>query len=246
MSSNSVNPKGRPEFQTTSWTTIIHAAATHSADNLQALEKLCHAYWYPVYAFVRRKGYSEHDAEDLTQGFFTHILAKESLKKADQAKGRFRTFLLASLTNFLVNDWDKRDAQKRGGAKGTVTFTDCFPEELYRQEPADNVSPERLFEKRWAQVLLDRVMEKLRQEFQDAGKSQVYDELRSFLTAEAGAAALAGPAQRLGMEENTLKVAVHRMRRRFGDLLRAEIFQTVSSREEVDAEIRNLMQVLAE
>ncbi len=237
---------GNASFETTHWTVVLNAARNGSSDNLVALQQLCGIYWYPIFVFIRRKGHGQHDAEDLTQMFFVHVLSKGALEKVDQTKGRFRNFLLASVTNFLSNERDKATTQKRGGAHRLVAFDECSAEELYRHEPVDRFTPERLFERRWAFVLMERVMGKLRGEHASNGKLRIYEQLQPFLTAEADAVALARSAECLGVEADALKVAVHRLRRRYGMLLRNEIAQTVSSPEEVEAEIRNLMSVIAE
>lgn len=238
-------PKHPADFITTHWTTVIQAASASSASAVEALERLCQAYWYPLFVFIRKKGYSPEDAEDLTQMFFAHVISKEALRNVDQAKGRFRSFLLAALTNFLANERDKRQTQKRGGRHQTLPFADCSPEELYRHEPVDDFTPERLFERRWALVVIDRVLQNLRREYENNGRGTVFAELERFLTVEADAPALRDCAQRLRMEEGGLKVAVHRLRRRFGVLLREEVSLTVATDDEIEAEIRTLMAAAA-
>ena len=231
---------------TTHWTTVLQAAQTGTPEKSSALEKLCRAYWYPLFVFVRRKGYAQQDAEDLTQAFFEYVLSKEAMKKVDQSKGRFRSFLLAAMSNFLANEWDKRKAQRRGGDYRTFVFTDCSPEELYRHEPVENYTPERLFERRWAFIVIERVIGKLRVEYENTGRKELVTAIEPFLTAETTGPALVAPAGQLGMSPEALKVAVHRMRRRFGLLLRGEVALTVSSDEEVDAEVRALLTAISQ
>jgi RNA polymerase sigma-70 factor (ECF subfamily) len=205
-----------------------------------ALEELCRKYWPPIYAFVRRRGSKPHEAEDLTQAFFAHLLEHEGIKKAEQAKGKFRTFLLASLTNFLNNEWDKRQTLKRGGQRRIISLDEAVAEENYRNEPADLLTPERIFERRWAQTLVDRTMIQLKDEYDAREKGRLFAVLEPGLTGETPAGLCAEWAAALGMEEGAVRVALHRMRRRFGELLREEIARTVASQADIEEEIRQL------
>jgi len=232
-------------FATTLWSAVLDAKDANSPSASQALETLCRAYWYPLYAFIRRRGYGPSDAEDLTQAFFAHLFEKGALKTVGREKGRFRSFLLAALTHFLNNEYQKSQAWKRGGKNLLESWDALRAEDRYRHEPVDNVTPERLFERRWAFTLLERVLSQLRQEYQAGGKLAVFDELQPLLAGEAGAGGTASAATRLGMHEGAAKVALHRLRRRFGDNLRTHIACTVASPDQVEDEIRYLFSVVA-
>jgi len=223
-------------FCTTLWTVVVTVRSANDSDARSALERLCQIYWRPVYAFIRRHGTAPHDAEDLTQEFFAFVLEKETLKNAEKEKGRFRTFLLTALTNFLRNQWDKQRRLKRGGSRQFISFDDA--EAAYQQAPAEDANPEAAFDRRWAFDLIERARQRLKSEC--AQKSELFQALEPLLTQE-----LTGPlrlelAARLNMNESALKVALHRMRRRFGACLREEIAQTVRSRDEIEDEIRRL------
>ncbi|MBI3714494.1 MAG: sigma-70 family RNA polymerase sigma factor [Betaproteobacteria bacterium] len=210
-----------------------------------ALERLCRTYWWPLYAFVRRRGYEAHDAQDLTQEFFARLLAKDFLLSVDRNKGRFRSFLLAALEHFLAKEWRRANAQKRGG-KFTFVSTDAeSAEQQYLQVPAANLSPQQLFEQQWAMTLLDQTLSRLREEFVAAGNEAQFEVIKIFLTGEKQAASYAELAVKLGTTEAALKMAVSRMRKRYGELLRAEIANTVSIPEEMDEELRALFAALS-
>jgi len=209
------------------------------------LEKLCKVYWYPLYAFVRRQGRAPHDAQDLTQEFFARLLEKNYLEDVDRAKGKFRSFLLASMKHFLANEWDRARAQKRGGALTHIPIDTQFAETRYGLEPAHDQTPEKLFERRWALTLLNNVLDRLRAEHVAAGKAEQFDELKVALTADKKSISYASLGGRLRMTEGAVKVAVHRLRARYREVLRAEIAQTVASAEEVEEEIRQLFAALA-
>ena len=211
----------------------------------RALATLCEMYWYPLYAFVRRQGYSSHDAQDLTQGFFARLLQRDDLKGLDPRKGKFRAFLLASLKHFIANEWDRTQTQKRGGGQTIIHLDAKTAEERYALEPVDEMTPERLYERRWADTILQQVFTRLRLESDAAGKSQRFDELRPFLMDEPSADSYAEAANRLGMTESAVKSAAHRMRQRVGELLREEIGHTVADSREIDGEIRCLLAALA-
>ncbi len=232
-------------FATTHWSVVLGAGQGDLAAAAVALERLCRTYWYPIYAFVRRRGSDPHEAEDFTQAFFAFLLEKESLKKVDRRKGKFRTFLLAALTNFLANESDKAQTLKRGGQRQIISLDETVAEELYRHETIESVTPETLFERRWARALVEQVLARLKSEYGAADKALLFAKLEPALTGEVGAGAFAQWAAELGMSEGAVKVALHRLRRRFGEVLRSEIAHTVSSPEEIDDEIRQLFAAIA-
>jgi len=231
-------------FATTHWSVVLAARETDAPQAAAALEKLCRTYWYPLYAYLRRRGYGEHDAQDLTQGFFAHLFERDWLHGVARDKGRFRSFLLASLNYFLADQRDRANAQKRGGGQPTISFDAREAEERYRLEPVDERSPDKLFERRWAMTLLDQVLARLGQEFADAGKRELFNRLQPFLVEGTGEKTYAETAREGGMTEEALKKAVQRMRRRYHQLFREEIAQTVASPEEVEEELRHLCAVL--
>jgi len=232
-----------PSFTTTHWSVVKLAGDGQSPGAEAALERLCRNYWYPLYVFVRRRGHSPHDAQDLTQEFFSRLLAKEYLRAVDPAKGKFRSFLLAALEHFLANDWRRSRTQKRGGNFTLVSLEDA--EQHYHQVPAAGVSAEKLFEQQWATALLDQVLQRLREEFVAAGKEKVFDELKVYLSGEKQAMTYSMLAEKLGTTEAALKMSVCRMKQRYGELLHSEIANTVSSPEQVEAELRELLAALS-
>ena len=232
-------------FSATHWSVVLEAGQTDLARATAALERLCRNYWHPIYAFIRRRGSDRHDAEDLTQAFFEFLLEKETLKKVDRRKGKFRTFLLAALTNFLANEWDKRQTLKRGGQRQIISLDEAAAEGLYLREPVESLTPERLFERRWASALIEQVLARLKQEYAAGGKAKLFTKLEPALTGEVAAGAFAEWAAALGMTEGAVKVALHRLRRRFGEVLRSEIAHTVSSPEEINDEIRQLFAAIS-
>ena len=212
---------GARDFRTTQWSLVLKAGRGGDQEAAAALEKLCRAYWYPLYAFVRRRGYDPETARDLTQSFFAALLARNQFAVADPTRGRFRSFLVHSLTHFLANEWRDSQRLKRGG--GTVAFSldGLEPEERYRLEPAAESDAEKLFERRWAYTLVERALQRLQKEHERAGKSRVFVELAAFLPGGAANGTKAEVAQRLGMSEGAVKVAVHRLRQRFRTTARA-------------------------
>ena len=230
-------------FALTRWSVVISAQADDAPAAAAALEELCRAYWYPLYAFVRREGHPSHEAEDLTQEFFAQLLARDFLHGIDRGKGRFRCFLLASLRHFLANQHDLAKAQKRGGGRKILSLDAATADSRYRVEQADTLTPEKLFERQWALAVLDQVLARLQAEFQAAGKTAIYENLKEALTMGSGAP-YAELGARLGMSEGAVKVAVHRLRRRYRELLREEIAQTVAGPDEVEDEIRHLLACL--
>ena len=232
-------------FVTTRWSVVL--AARHGEDTRAraALETLCRAYWYPLYTFVRRLGHSPHDAEDLVQSFFERLLEKRSLKAADPAKGRFRSFLLVALKHFLANEWDRARAAKRGGGAAPLSLDGLPPEERYAKEPATDLSPDRLYDRRWALTLLERVMARLEAEQAQAGHRPLFAQLKQALTAPRTEVPHAVLANRLGMSEGAVKVAIHRLRQRYRVLLEEEIAHTVGSAGDAEAERRDLFSALS-
>ncbi len=236
------------QFQETRWTTVLAAIDTAAPAFSEALGKLCRTYWYPLYAFARRTGLSPHDAADMTQSFFARLFEKDSLKSVDRAKGKFRSFLLASLKNFIRNEWDKENAQKRGGGREIVSLDELAAEDRYQHEPADKTSPEQLYDLQWAVALVNEVVEDLRSDYARAGKADLFEALQPYLTSELPDGRLAEVAARLGMNQNTLKSALHRLRRNeFGARLREQVRHTLANPtdDEVRNEIRQLFAVIA-
>jgi RNA polymerase sigma-70 factor (ECF subfamily) len=236
--------QGDPQFHTTHWSLIARAAAEPSEKAEAALADLCQAYWYPVYAFIRRRGNSAEDARDLTQEFFATLLEKGYLADADPDRGRFRTFLLTAAARFVGKQHEKAAAQKRGGGKQPLSLNFDDGETRYQREPSHDWTAERIFERRWALTLLDRTLAQLRQEHDESGKLAQFEALKVFLTGEAGAPPLRQIAENLGMTEGAVKVAVHRLRQKYREALRAEIAQTVAAHEDVDSELHALLAAL--
>lgn len=231
-------------FLTTHWSVVMAAGKGHSARAAEALEQLCRTYWYPLYAFVRQQGRSASDAEELTQEFFSRFLAKEYFGRADPALGRFRSFLLACLKNFLAEQKRRAHRLKRGGGQTIFSWDSQTPEERYRLEPADRVTPEQVYDRRWALTLLERVVARLEQEQLEAGKQQVFTQLKDYLWGEAHQMSYGRTAIHLGMTEGAVKVTVHRLRQRLRDLLREEVAQTVATAADVDEELQHLIRVI--
>ncbi len=228
-------------FETTRWSLVL-TAAQGGEGSAEALEWLCKTYWHPVYGFIRRRGNDSESARDLTQSFFLSLLDRNSLQRIDPKEGRFRAFLLASIKNFLAHETDRRQAAKRRADNPTFRLDFEGVEEWYQGESADQLSPEDLYESRWARTVLERALRKLGDEHEQIGKGDLFRRLSGHLTGEeAPYDRLAGD---LGMTEGALRVAVHRLRRRLGALLRAEVAQTVSDPEEIKSEIRNLVQAI--
>lgn len=239
-----VAPGAQGNFATTHWSLVRAARDGSSAQARQALATLCESYWYPLYAFVRRQGYQPADAQDLTQGFFARLIEKQDLGAVDQTKGRFRAFLLASLKHFLMNEWDKARAQKRGGGHTCLTLDFDVAETKYRREPYHGETAEAIFDREWALTLLDQARSQLAAEHRTERQRQQFELLQLFLSGEPRALSYAEAGERIGMTEGAVKVAVHRLRGRFRDLLRAHIRQTVDQDHDIDDEIRDLFEVL--
>jgi RNA polymerase sigma-70 factor (ECF subfamily) len=231
-------------FVTTHWSVIRTAGQGPSAEADAALERLCRTYWWPLYAFVRRRGHEPHDAQDLTQEFFARLLAKDFLRGVDRSKGKFRSFLLAALEHFLANEWRRAGAQKRGGGVTFISLDDTKTENRYEQLASSARSPERIFEQQWAMTLLEQAVSRLREEFVGAGKEALFGEIRIFLTGDKRVGRYAELASKLQTSEAAVKMAVSRMRQRYGELLREEIANTVSNPAEVDEELRAVFAAL--
>jgi RNA polymerase sigma-70 factor (ECF subfamily) len=226
---------------------VVLAAGEAGAEPAQrALETLCRGYWYPIYVYVRRKGYGPDDAQDLTQEFFAQLIAKEHLRLADREKGKFRTFLLATLDYFLAREWSRAHRQKRGGQFTFVSLDQQTPEERYCLEPADNDTPEKKFRRQWALTVLKQTMIALESECEARDKGALFREVKNLLSGERDGVAYAEIAGRVKMTEGAVRVAVHRLRQRYGELLRREIAQTVGGPEEVEEEMRYLLSALSQ
>jgi len=232
-------------FVTTHWSVVLAAKQEPSAEADAALDRLCEAYWWPLYAFVRRRGYAAHDAQDMTQEFFARLLSKDYLSSVDRNKGKFRSFLLAALEHFLAKEWRRSQTQKRGGNFTFVSINDDSAEQPFLQVPASTLSPEQVFEQQWALTLLTQVTTRLRQEHVAAGKAELFEKLKIFLTGEKRAVAYADLALEMNTTEAALKMAVSRMKQRYGELLRAEIANTVSDPAEIEGELRALFAALS-
>jgi RNA polymerase sigma factor (sigma-70 family) len=229
----------------TRWTVVLAAADKQSGTQRRhALEELARIYWFPLYSYIRRRGHDAPEAEDLTQEFFARLLDKKSLASVDRDKGKFRSFLLASVKNFLANEWDKSQSQKRGGGRRLVSLDAMDAETRYRLEPADELTPERLFERHWALAVLARVLARLRQEYLDRGHGELFEAVKGCLTGSAKVSSHEEAARRLGMTEGAVKMATLRLRKRYRKRLREEIAETVASPELVDEEIRFLLDCL--
>jgi len=234
---------GPSQFPTTRWTLVLAAGDPHRKEARSALVYLCENYWYPLYAYLRRRGYSADEAQDLTQEFFVRVLEGRYLDRADPEKGRFRSFILTSLKFFVADEGDRQRARKRGG--GTIVPLEFSSgEERYQREPAHDETPERIFERRWALAVLDRVVEKLRNEFVHHGRLEHFERLKVFLLGQSDAP-YAALAREMNTSEGALKVAIHRLRKRYRDLFRQEIADTVADPAEVESELRFLAAVLS-
>ncbi len=238
-------PASSPQFTTTHWSVVLAAAGGDSAQAVSALEALCRAYWYPLYAYVRRRGYSPEDAEDLTQAFFEHLLNRDFLRHVAPGKGLFRSFLLACLKHFLADEWKKAHRAIRGGNLPHLAWESRSAEDRYRLEPVDRMDAESLYERRWAMTLLERVLGRLRDHSVGAGKAQLFEALEGFLLGEERGPTYAQTAARLGLTEGAVKAAVHRLREHYRHLFREEIAQTVADAREIEEEMRHLFAVIS-
>ena len=236
---------GRGRFATTRWSVVLAASGADSRAVDEALATLCDTYWFPLYGYLRGRGHDAANAEDLTQAFFAQLLEKKGFRHADPARGRFRSFLLTSLKNSAANARDRQLARKRSPDTPLLPLDAGSAEERYLLEPATTETPERVFDRRWALALLDRVMGRLAAETTDAGRQRHFDRLKVYLTGEQPQKSYADTAATLNMSEAAVKVAVHRLRRRFGALVHEEVSHTVASPDEVESEIRHLWSAVA-
>jgi RNA polymerase sigma factor (sigma-70 family) len=235
-------PPGPPHFPTTRWTLVVAAGDSHRTEARSALVSLCENYWYPLYAYLRRRGYAADQAQDLTQEFFIRVLEGRYLDRADREKGRFRSFLLTSLKFFVADEQDRQRTSKRGGGM-VVPLEFSSGEERYQREPAHHETPERIFERHWALSVLDRVIEKLRDEFVHHGRPEHFERLKVFLLGHSDAP-YAALAREMNTSEGALKMAIHRLRKRYRELFRQEIADTVADPAEVESELRFLAAAL--
>jgi len=231
-------------FPSTHWSVVLAAQADNPARARAALEQLCSVYWYPLYAYLRRRGHQPPDAEDLVQGFIAHLLERQFFQVADPDKGRFRSYLLASLNHFVADVADRNGRQKRGDGKPLLSLDAVTAERRYAQEPADPSNPEQLFERRWALTLLDTVLHRLEMEATESGRADLFRQLKGVLLGERGGVPYAKLAPQLGLSEAALTMTVHRLRRRYRELIRDEIAHTVSRPVEIEEEMRHLFQIL--
>ncbi len=227
-------------FATTQWTVVLAAGNRATPQSDLALEELCRAYWFPLYAYVRRRGYTREDAEDLTQAFFARFLARNYLEGLSAERGRFRAFLLVSLKHFLANEWDKSQRQKRGGKITHLSLDWQTADTQFQVAATHEPTPDRAFDREWAVALLAKVIERLQAEGEAEGKGKQFEQLKVFLTVGKGELSHAEAAQKLGMNETAVRVAVHRLRKRYRQLLRDEIAQTLADAADVDEEMRAL------
>jgi RNA polymerase sigma factor (sigma-70 family) len=239
MESSSTSAAG-DIFATTHWTVVLSAGQKHTPQSDGALEELCRTYWFPLYAYVRRRGHGKQDAEDLTQMFFARFLAKNYLNGLSAERGRFRAFLLASLKHFLANEWDKTQAQKRGGGAAHLSLDWQTADTKFQVADTVEPSPDKAFDREWALALLAKVIERLQKECEAEGRGKLFEQLKTFLTAGKSGSAQGEVAKSLGMEEGAVRVAIHRLRKRYRELLRDEIAQTLSDPAMVELEMQAL------
>ena len=232
-------------FATTHWTVVLAAGQRHTPQADGALEELCKTYWFPLYAYVRRRGHAKADAEDLVQTFFAKLLEKNFLANLDSEKGKFRAFLLAALKHFLANEWDKSQAQKRGGGAAHFSLDWQTADTKFQVAATNEPSPDKAFDREWALALLAKVIERLQKECAADGKGKLFEQLKTFLMAGGGDSAQAEVAKSIGMEEGAVRVAIHRLRKRYRVLLRDEIAHTLSDDAMVEAEMRALFGAFA-
>ena len=234
----------RQWFTTTHWTIVRNAADSLSPESTAALETLCRSYWYPLYAFVRRKGHDPETARDLTQEFFAQLLSKRLLHAVDPTKGRFRSWLLGVMKHFLAHEWTKARAQKRGGGQPQFSLDELEAEQRYQFEPITEADPETIFDRRWAFTILDRAASRLRTELDTSNRPQLYSVLKQFISTDGATSSYDEAARELAITPAALKSLIHRARARYQELIRDEISQTVTSESDVDDEIRYLLQVI--
>jgi RNA polymerase sigma-70 factor (ECF subfamily) len=237
---DNAGPQAPWRFASTRWSVVAAAGRKESPEARAALAVLCQAYWYPLYAYARRRLASADDARDLTQEFFARLLEKDYLQAADPRRGKFRSFLLTAFQHFLANEHARSTARKRGGQRRPVSLEFGDGEHRYRHEPADLATPETLYERRWALTLLEQTLANLRREFAASGKERLFEALKGTLTGDGSGEPYERIGRDLGLSGAAVKTAVHRLRRRYQELLRAEVARTVTSPEEVEDELRDL------
>jgi RNA polymerase sigma factor (sigma-70 family) len=239
-------PEGAACFQTTRWTIVMRAAQSQAQGGQFALAELCRLYWYPLYLFARRRGYSPHDAQDMTQSFFMHLVEHRALQEVDRLKGKFRSFLLASFQNHLTDAFDRAHRLKRGGDREFIQLDAQEAEERYRLEPVEFLTPEKIFDARWAMTVLGEALKQLHLEYTAAGKASTFEVLKAFLDPDNSTTlpSYDEAANRLQVTSGAVKTTIHRLRKRYTALLRAEVGRTVSDPEEVDEEIHALCEAL--
>jgi len=231
-------------FATTRWTVVVAAGGEDSPDAREALEFLCRKYWYPLYFYLRRQGYSRSQAEDSVQGFFAHLLEKHGLQSVQRQKHKFRSFLLASLKNFVVDEWRRTQAQRRGGGKAVLSLAFDEAETRYSLEPSHSLSAKKLFDRSWAMTVIGRALEALEREYAEAGKNALFAQLKTHITTEPERGFYQQCAAHLNMSVEAVRVAAHRLRRRLRELIRQEISETVTTAEQLEEEIRELFTAL--
>lgn len=239
------NRPGQQRFATTRWSMVLAAGAQNDDGSHEALTELCESYWYPLYAYVRRRVSDVHEAQDLTQSFFTHLMEKDALAHVQPHRGRFRSFLLTALKHFLANEWRNGRTQKRGGGNTVLSLDFDSAESRFQAEPSHEVTPEKLFERRWVLTLLDQVLERLRLELTDAGREVEFEQLKIGLTGEASAADYEQAGDALGISADAAKQAAYRLRKRYRELFRQEVARTVADGQDVNDELRRLLDNLS-
>ena len=232
-------------FATTHWSVVLLAARGMAPGADAAMERLCRTYWYPLYSYVRRRGYSAEDGQDLTQEFFARLLAKNDLGQVGPEKGKFRSFLLSALNHFLANEYDRAKAQKRGAGQAPISLDAAAAEGMFGLEPVCDLTPEKIFEQRWAATLLEQAFARLQEEYTQSHKQALFTELKAFLTEGASSGDYAPVATRLNLAPGAVAVAVHRLRQRYRECVRAEVAQTVATAADLEDELRHLFAVLA-
>ncbi len=240
----STSPKNSSGFPDTRWSLVLAAKDAVSPQGAEALGELCQIYWPPIYFYLRRRGYSPPDAEDFTQAFFHRLLEKRQFAIVTECRGRLRSFLLTALKHFLSDQWDRSQAIKRGGHTSIIAIDQVSAEERYAIEPRDDLSPDVLYEKQWARTILARILSELREEQVRAGNETAFEALKDHLGWNAGESTYREPAAALGLTENAIRLRVMRLRRRYGELLRACIAETVSSEEELVSEMEHLFRLV--
>lgn len=249
MTTDSTNPQStapRDIFATTHWTVVLAAGKRSTPQADHALEELCRTYWFPLYAYVRRRGHTREDSEDLTQAFFARFLEKNYLGNLDSDRGKFRAFLLASLKHFLANEWDKSQRQKRGGSAAHLSLDWQTADTQFQIASQAEPSPDKAYDREWAVTLLEKVVSRLQSECSTDGRTKQFAELKIFLTAGKGALPYSDAARKLNSDEGAVRTAVHRLRKRYRELLREEISQTLANPSQVDEEMRALFGAFAQ